>query len=165
MLQGLTLRPATAADLPAINEIYNYYVANSTATYQTEPETPAAREAWFAAHGADHPVIVAMYGGKVAGWAALSRFRPRAAYRHTVEDALYVHNELLGMDIGSLMLERLVSLAGDIGHRSIVAIISADQPGSIHVHEKFGFEMAGRLKEAGKKFGKWLDTVEMQRML
>ena len=76
----LLIRPATGADLPAINAIYNYNVQHSTATYQTEPETDAERAAWFAKHGGKCPVIVAERDGEVVGWASLSRVRERAAY-------------------------------------------------------------------------------------
>src|SRR5829696_2978660 len=84
------IRLATAADLAAIDAIYNPYVLGSTCTYQTEPTTPAERAAWFAGRGPGHPVTVAELDGDVIGWASISRFRDRAAYDRTVENAVYV---------------------------------------------------------------------------
>ncbi len=161
----LTIRTARHGDLPAINDIYNHYVLSSTCTFQTEPETVAGRESWFAAHGPNHPVLVAEYGNRVTAWASLSRFHPRAAYRHTVEDSIYVHQDMHGRGIGTSLLAALIQRASELEHRSIVALISADQTTSLHVHEKFRFNEVGRIKDAGQKFGKWIDVVYMQRML
>src|SRR5215471_10299021 len=97
----LTIRPAVQGDLTAINDIYNHYVLHSTCTFQTEPETLAARESWFTSHGAHHPILVAEYADRVTAWASLSRFHPRAAYGHTVEDSVYVHHDLHGRGTGT----------------------------------------------------------------
>jgi GNAT superfamily N-acetyltransferase len=103
-MPDLTIRLATAADLPAVNAIYNHYVRCSTCTYQTEPSTDAERAAWFAGRDAGHPVTVATIGNEVVGWGALSRFHPRAAYGRTVENAVYVHHERHRQGIGSALL-------------------------------------------------------------
>jgi L-amino acid N-acyltransferase len=158
-------RPATSDDLSAINAIYNHYVLHSTCTYQTEPSTMEERAAWFAAHGAEHPVIVAVEGDEVIGWGSLSRFHIRAAYRHSVEDSVYVRHDALGKGLGGLLLGELVRLAKEVGHHTILGGISADQEASIALHTKFGFEKVSHLKEVGFKYGRWLDVVWMQRML
>ena len=85
------VRPASEADLAAINDIYNHYVLHSTSTYQEEPETMEGRRRWFAQHGTAHPVIVAELNGEVVGWGSLSAYHPRSAYRRTVENSVYVH--------------------------------------------------------------------------
>lgn len=162
---ALQTRLATMDDLPAINVIYNHYVTHSTCTYQTEPTTAVERAEWFAAHGAEHPVIVAVEGGEVIGWGSLSRFHVRAAYRHSVEDSVYVRHDALGKGLGSLLLGELVRMAGEIGHHTVLGGISADQEASIALHAKFGFEKVSHLKEVGFKYGRWLDVVWMQRML
>lgn len=159
------IRSATAADLAAINAIYNHYVLHSTCTYQTEPSSAAEREQWFAAHGPKHPVIVAETGGEVIGWGSLSQFHPRAAYANTVEDSVYIRHDKVGQGIGSLLLGELVRLAAELGHHTVLGGISADQAASIALHAKFGFVKVSRLKEVGFKFGHWLDVVWMQRML
>jgi phosphinothricin acetyltransferase len=159
------LRPATRADLPAINAIYNHYVLHSTATYQTMPSTESERETWFAAHGEKHPVIVAELDGAVIGWGSLSRFHARQAYENTVEDSIYIHHERLGRGLGTVLLKELLRLAQEIGHHTVLGGIDAAQAPSIALHEKFGFVRVSRLKEVGFKQGRWLDVVWMQKML
>jgi phosphinothricin acetyltransferase len=159
------LRPAAPGDLVAINGIYNHYVLHSTCTYQTVPSTLAEREDWFAQHGPEHPVIVAEQGAEVIGWASLSRFHPREAYRHTVEDSVYVRHDVQRKGVGAAMLAEVVRLAGEFGHHTVLGGISADQEASIALHAKLGFTKVSHLREVGFKFGRWLDVVWMQRML
>ncbi len=164
-MEHAKIRPATINDMPAVNDIYNHYVEHSTSTYQTEPETLEERRAWFSCHGAKHPVLVALLGDEVAAWGSLSRFHPRAAYAHTVENSIYVRHDLQGRGLGSKLLAELIDVAEKLGHRSIIACIDAAQQGSIALHRKHGFADAGRLTEVGFKFGHWLDVVYMQRMV
>ena len=160
------IRPASAPDLPAINDIYNHYVHTSTCTYQLEDEPMTARLAWFSAHDpATHPVTVAALGGEIVGWAALSRYNPRGGYRHTVEDSVYVRDDVRRRGVGAALLADLVARASAVGHRVIVAGIDADQQGSVRLHERHGFVAAGRLASVGLKFGRWLDVVYLQKTL
>lgn len=161
----ISLRPAVLDDLVAINAIYNHYVEHSTCTYQTVPSTLPERSAWFDAHGPEHPVIVAEDNDQVVGWGSLSRFHPRQAYCHSVEDSVYLHHEHQGRGIGSLLLGELLRLAKDIGHHTVLGGIDAEQKASIALHEKFGFVQVSRLKEVGHKHGRWLDVIWMQKML
>ncbi|MHB8900714.1 MAG: GNAT family N-acetyltransferase [Thermoguttaceae bacterium] len=163
-MEQLQIRPAAAGDLAAINAIYNHYVIHSTTTYQTDPETAEGRQAWFSARGPAHPVTVAEAGGEVLGWAALSPFRSKAAYRHTVENSVYVRHDARGKGVGGALLSDLVRRAGELGHHSVVAVIDADQAASIALHSRWGFVEVARLREVGFKFGRWLDVVYMQRM-
>ncbi len=159
------IRLATPADLAAINDIYNHYVLTSTCTYQLEPETMEDRRKWFANHGEKHPVTVAEVDGKVIGWGSISRFHARAAYANTVENSLYVHPDHRRQKIGTTLLADQIDRARKIGHHTILAIIDADQPGSIGLHERFGFNRAAHLKQLGFKFNRWLDVVYMQLLL
>jgi phosphinothricin acetyltransferase len=159
------IRAARASDLGDITAIYNHYVLDSTATYQNEPDSLEDRERWFAAHGPGHPVLVCELAGEVIGWGALSRFHPRSAYQHTVEDSLYVHYDYHRQGIGRLLLEELIRLAASAGHHSIIALISADQEPSLHLHARLGFVESGRLREVGWKFSRWLDVVYLQKHL
>ena len=161
----VSIRNATAADLPAINAIYNHYVLHSTCTYQEEPSTPEERAAWFKAHGPKHPVTVAEQDGKVVGWGALSHFHPRSAYGRTVEDSVYVRHDFHRQGVGAALLADLIGRAKAAGHHTILALIDSGQRGSIELHEKFGFAEAGRLREVGFKFARWGDVVYLQRML
>jgi L-amino acid N-acyltransferase YncA len=156
------IRPATEADLAAINDIYNYYVLNSTCTYQEEPETMDNRRQWFKRHGGIHPVIVAVTDNRVTGWGSLSSYHARSAYRFTVENSLYIHHELHGRGIGSLLLEELIVRARHLGHRAIIAGIDGQQTASVALHRKFHFEKVGHLKDVGLKFGRWLDVIYME---
>lgn len=160
-----TLRLATSEDLAAINAIYNHYVLHSTATYQTEPSSESERAAWFAAHGARHPVTVAELDGRVVGWGSLSSFHPRAAFARTVEDSVYIHRDYHRRGVGRALLEDLLARARALQHHAVIAAISADQEPSIALHQTFGFIESGRLREVGHKFGRWLDVVYLQLAL
>ncbi len=161
----IRLRAMTRDDLDAVNAIYNHYVAHSTCTYQLEPETVAARAAWFDAHDATHPLLAAERGGAVIGWGSLSSYHARGGYAHTVENSVYVAHQAHRQGIGSAILGALIAAAGAHGHHLIVAGIDGEQAGSIALHARFGFTPAGRLSEAGYKFGRWLDVVYMQLRL
>ncbi len=160
------LRPATMEDLPAINAIYNHYVLTSTATYQIEPETEDARLAWFSARNhARHPVMVAEIENQIAAWSSLSPFGKREAFAGTVENSIYVHHQFQRRGLGKLLLLDQLARASAIGHHTIIAAISGEQSGSLALHAAHGFNEAGRLREAGWKFGHWLDLVYLQKLL
>ena len=164
-MEQLYIRPAVAADLPAINAIYNYYVLHSTCTYQTEPETDEARSQWFADHGAAHPIVTAEVEGTIVGWGSLSRFHKRAAYARTVENSVYVRHDMQRRGIGSRILKDLIDRARGAGHHAIIAGIDADQLASVSLHGRFGFLKVGHLKQVGYKFGRWLDVVYMELII
>lgn len=159
------IRLAREDDLAAIEEIYNHYVLTSTCTYQLEPSPPGERLAWFAEHDAAHPVTVAVEDGTVVGWGALSWFRPRAGYRFTVEDTIYVRHDRHRRGIGGRLLADLVARAAALGYHTIIAGISAEQVGSIALHRAAGFTETARLRQVGHKLDQWLDVLFMQRML
>jgi L-amino acid N-acyltransferase len=160
------LRDATAMDLPAISEIYNYYVLHSTCTYQLEPETLADRQAWFALHSPDkYAVVVAEIGGRVVGWGSLSKFHARAGYAPTVEASVYIHHDFHRRGQGRLLLEELIRRARSAGFHTLIGGASADQTASIALQESLGFKRVGCLKEVGEKFGRRLDVVYLQLML
>lgn len=159
------IRPARREDLPAINEIYNHYVLNSTCTYQTQPSTAEERQVWFGLHGLRHPVTVAEENGIVVGWGALNPFHPREAYGHTVEDSVYLRHDCCGRGLGGRLLADLLERAEQLGHHVVIAAIDGSQLGSVALHAKFGFEQCGVFKEVGFKFGRWLDVVYMQKRL
>lgn len=161
------LRAATETDLPEINAIYNHYVLTSTATYQTVPETPEARQAWFAHRDlARHPVmVIESHDGTLAAWGSLSPFAKREAFAGTVENSIYVHPDFHRRGLGKRLLLDQLERAKAAGHHTLIAAISGEQTASIALHLSHGFTEAGRLKEAGWKFGHWLDLVYLQRIL
>lgn len=162
MNSSFTVRPATEADLVAINDIYNHYVLHSTCTYQEEPESIENRRRWFSHHGDKHPVIVAAAETEVVGWGSLSAYHPRSAYRHTVENSVYVHHQHHRRGLGSLLLQDLIVRSRGLGHRAIIAGIDGEQTASVALHAKFQFEKVGHLKQVGFKFGRWLDVIYME---
>jgi len=164
-MADVRLRPMTRGDLDAVNAIYNHFVRHSTCTYQLEPETAAARAAWFDDHGPAHPLLVAERGGTVVGRGSLSRYNPRGGYARTVENSVYVAHDVHRQGIGSLILGELVALARTHSHHLIVAGIDAAQEASVALHTRFDFTHAGRFSEAGFKFDRWLDVVYMQLVL
>jgi phosphinothricin acetyltransferase len=165
-MNATLLRDATAADLPAINEIYNYYVLHSTCTYQLEPETLVDRQSWFAQHSPDkHPVIVAEIDGRVVGWGSLSKFHARAGYAPTVEASVYVAHDFHRRGLGRTILQDLIERARAAGFHSIIGGASADQPASIALQETLGFTPVAHFKEVGEKFGRRLDVIYLQLML
>jgi L-amino acid N-acyltransferase len=161
----MEIRQATEADLGAINEIYCHYVVTSTCTFQMEPTTADERAAWFADHGARHPITVAEIDGEIVGWGSLSRFQARAGYRFTVEDSIYVRADRHRRGVGSALLVDLVSRARSLGHRCVIAGITADQDASLALHRRLGFEPVAMLRQVGNKFDRWLDVAYLQLLL
>jgi phosphinothricin acetyltransferase len=161
----ITIRPALLADCAAINEIYNHYVLHDTCTYQTEPDTLSARQAWFEQHGGQHPVLVAEEHGELSAWGSLSAFHPRAGYRFSVEDSIYVRHDRQQRGLGTALLRELCAAARSHGHHTVIALISADKAHSIALHQRFGFTPAGLLRQAGYKFETWLDVAYLQLLL
>lgn len=145
----------------------NHAIAHTTALYDYHPRPLAAMHAWFeakASHG--HPVIgAASPQGELLGFASWSAFRPFAAFKYSVEHSVYVHPEHPGEGIGSLLLKTLVERARKHDLHALVGAIDADNAASIRMHEKLGFTHAGTIRQAGYKFGRWLDLAWYQRIL
>ena len=165
MKDDIIIRPATSADLSAINAIFNYYVAHSTCVWTTTPCSEAERVAWYEEHGSSMPVLVAESGGRMVGWAALGSFRTAYTLAGTLEDSVYVHHNFHRRGIGSRLLTGLIDAGRRMSLRSILANISADQTPSIRLHEKFGFEKVAHLRQVGQKFNQRFDAVYMQLLL
>lgn len=160
-----TIRAATADDLPAIAAIYNHYVATSTCTFQYDPDTDADRREWFAGRTAAHPVVVAEEGGEVVGWAALSPWKSRIGYAHSVEFSVYVHPEHHRRGIGRELVVDLIDRARAAGHHTIIGGACTEHPASMALQESLGFVPVAHFRETGYKFGRWLDVVYFQLML
>jgi L-amino acid N-acyltransferase YncA len=158
------IRPASEADLARITAIYADAVENGTASYELHAPSHDEMSARFAAlSGAGYPYLVAD-GGGVLGYAYAGPFRPRPAYRFAVEDSIYVDPQAKGRGVGRAMLTALIEASTSLGFRQMIAVIGDGRPDSASVilHERLGFQHAGRLEGSGYKFGRWLDTVFMQ---
>lgn len=166
---GIRLRSARPEDLPEIDAIYNHYVKTSTCTFQLEPGTLVERRAWFDEHDAAHPILVAVEQGPpetaVVGWASLSRYHARGAYAKTVELGVYVRHDRRGAGIGRALVGAILERARGLGHHVVVGSVCAEQDASMALHRALGFREAGRLREVGLKFGRWLDVVYFERVI
>lgn len=162
----MTIRPATEDDLAAINEIYNEVIATSTAIYADDPVSLEERRAWFAARrAAGYPVLVADEGGGVLGLATFGDFRAYPGFRHTVEHSVHIRADARGRGLGGALVAALFEPALALGKHVMVAGIDATNDGSIRLHERLGFERGTVLREVGRKFGRWLDLLLMQKFL
>jgi len=162
-----TVRLAQRRDAQAMRDIYNVEVAESTVTFDLVPRGLDEQVEWIDEHSGAHPAVVAVdvSDGNVIGFGSLSPFKDRPAYSPTVEDSVYVSRERRGQGVGRLLLDELLRLATDHGFHTVMARIVGDHEASIALHEACGFALVGTEREVGRKFGRWLDVVEMQRML
>jgi phosphinothricin acetyltransferase len=160
------IRTAEAEDVPAIVAIYAPYVLSSAATFELEPPDAAEMERRMnSVLEGGLPYLVAEVGGVVAGYAYASSFRPRAGYRFTVEDSVYLRADYAGKGIGRQLLGALIERCKAAGCRQMVAVIGGENPASVVMHRTLGFAHVGVLSEVGFKFGGWQDVTLMQRGL
>lgn len=162
----VTLREATAADLPAVLDIYNEAVRTTTASWDLEPVSLESRRRWFDDHeAAGHPVLVAEREGDVVGWAAYGRFRDKAGYDATMEHTVYVRADVRGGGIGRALLESLVGIARLRGVHALLGALSEENEVSLALHRSLGFVEVGRMREVGRKFDRWLDLIWVELLL
>ena len=161
------IRPAMASDIDAIATIYAYHVNHSTGTFETEaPDNVEMTRRWKEVEARSLPWLVAEEHGEITGYAYAAPYRSRAAYRHTVEDSIYVRADRLGTGVGRLLMPALIDTTKGCGMHQMIAVIGdSGNQASINLHRRFGFRDAGLLKDVGFKFERWLDTVFMQRSL
>jgi L-amino acid N-acyltransferase YncA len=161
---SLLVRPAAAADIPAITAIYGPAVLTGTASFEVDPPDEAEMLRRFEAiTGAGYPYFVADLDGRVAGYAYASAYRTRPGYRFTVEDSVYVAPDAQGKGVGKALLERVVARCRDDGFRLMIAVIGDSANfASITLHRRLGFRFCGTIHSVGYKFGRWLDSVTME---
>lgn len=159
-----TIRRAQSRDVEAITEIYNEAILTTDATFDTELKTVAEQRAWFDTHGHKNPVTVVEIDGHVRGWASLSQWSTRCAYSDTAEISLYVKEEYRHRGIGELLMQAILAEGEKVGLHTILSRITYGNFVSIHLHEKYGFEHIGVMKEVGRKFDKLLDVCLLQKI-
>jgi L-amino acid N-acyltransferase YncA len=159
------LRLATVDDAPAIRAIYNLEVETSTATFDLVPRSLEEQELWLSARTGAFAAVVAEDLDTVLGFASLSPYKERAAYRTTVEDSVYVHRDHHGRGIGRRMLTEVCDIAAASGFHAVIARIEASREPSLALHRACGFRLVGTEREVGRKFNRWLSVAVMQRML
>jgi len=160
----LTIRPATPADLPAIQAIYAHHVLTGTGSFEeTPPDLEEMTRRYQDVTGRGLPYLVAEDDNGIAGYAYAGLFRTRSAYRFTVEDSVYVAADRQGRGVGRQLLTALIDICRAAGVREILAVIGdSGNAGSIALHASQGFRLVGTLERVGLKFGRWLDVVIMQ---
>ena len=161
----MRIRPATPADAAATAAIYNDEVLHSTVTFDLVIRSDEDQAAWLDARSGALEVVVAEDRGEIAGFASLSPYRERPAYRTTVEDSIYVHRDHRGTGVGRALLTEIVDVAANRGFHSVMARIVGGHEASIRLHRSVGFDHVGVEREVGRKFGRWLDVVVMQTLL
>jgi phosphinothricin acetyltransferase len=161
------VRPAKPDDIEAIQAIYAHHVLKGLASFEEEaPSAAELRRRYEALVAGRLPYLVAEFGGIVAGYAYCSLYRTRSAYRYSLEDSVYVRPDAQGRGIGKTLLGELIRRCEGLGYRQMIAVIGdSANAASIGLHESEGFLRAGTLRSVGFKFGRWVDSVIMQRPL
>jgi L-amino acid N-acyltransferase len=163
---AIIVRDAREDDLPAILDIYNDVILNTTAVYSEQPHTLQMRKDWFNDRSSNNfPVFVADADGVVAGFSSFGHFRAWPCYRYTVEVSVYVDTSYRGRGISKLLLQSLIARAGEMNMHALIAAISADNQVSINLHSSLGFKEVAHFKEVGYKFSRWLDLKFFELML
>ena len=167
MSAEVVIRPATPADLPSIQRIYAHHVVTGLASFEeVAPDLAEMTRRYGALVEAGFPYLVAEEGGGVVGYTYCGPYRPRPAYRYSVENSVYLAPEAARRGIGRRLLEALIERATALGKRQMVAVIGdSANHASIGLHKAMGFRMVGIIEASGFKHGRWVDSVLMQRAL
>lgn len=162
----MIVRDADPDDARAIAAIYAYHVLHGTATFDTEPSSDDSwRAKVLGIRARGWPMLVSERDGVITGYAYATQFRDRPAYAGTCENSIYVAPDALGGGVGTALLGALIGRAAQAGFEQMIAVIGGGEPASVALHAKLGFVHAGRMRDVGRKFGRLLDTVYMQRAL
>lgn len=163
----MQVRPAAAADFPAIHAIYAHHVLHGLASFEEEPPSlEELRRRFDEVTRRGLPYLVAEFGGIIAGYGYCAEYRSRSAYRYALEDSVYVRRDVQGRGVGTALLAELIRRCEALGYRQLVAIIGdSAHSASIGLHAAHGFLRVGTLRSVGFKFGRWVDSVIMQRPL
>ena len=162
---SITIRAATAADLEAINDIYNHYVLNTHITFDEQPWPLPQRQDWFGKFtDSPYSLNVAVEGDRVCGFSYTSSYRPKSAYNRSAEVTIYTAHKQAPKGTGTLLYKHLIKESEGIFHR-LYAIIALPNEGSIALHKKLGFKAVGELSDVGYKFGQYHSTVILEKQL
>jgi phosphinothricin acetyltransferase len=166
-VSDISVRAVADGDAEDIRAIYNPEVLESTVTFDLVPRTLDEQLAWQHERSGAHAVLVAVDDatGELLGYASLSSYKARAAYATTVEDSVYIRRDQQGRGVGKLLLAELLAVATAHGFHAVMARIVGGHDASIALHARLGFEIVGTEREVGRKFGRWLDVVVMQKLL
>ena len=162
----LKIRDSVESDVAFIQDIYSHHVLHGTASFElTPPTVDEMRQRRADVVGRQLPYLVAEKNGQVVGYAYVTLYRPRPAYRFTVEDSVYIRDGMSGQGIGRLLLKELIQICTDKGFRQMMAVFGDASPPSVALHKQLGFTLVGTFQSVGYKFGAWRDTAMLQRAL
>lgn len=161
----MIIRRAEICDAAAIAEIYNWYIANTVITFETEHVSIEEMEARIREKLRNHDWLIAEEDNRIIGYAYYGEFRSRAAYGHTVEATIYLLPQYKGRGVGITLYEELFRSAGERKFREVLAVIALPNPESIRFHEKAGFTHAGIMKSIGYKFHRYIDVAILQKSI
>ncbi len=166
-MSALTVRPVRDTDIPAIAAIYGHAVRHGFASFEVDaPDEAEMTKRMRALVDADFPYLVGEKDGRVLGYAYAGAYRPRPAYRNSVENSVYVSPDAHRLGVGKALLAELIEIATAKGFRQMIAVIGdSGNAGSIGLHRALGFTYCGVIHSVGYKHGRWLDSVIMQRAL
>ncbi len=159
------IRPVTLEDAGAIVDIYNYFITDTTVTFEVQPLTVEEMAERIREISARFPYFVYEEDGRVLGYCYAHLWKERAAYSKTLETTVYLHKDATHRGIGSLMVNHLVDLCRDEGYHALIACITEGNEASVKMHEKLGFRQVSEYKEVGRKFGEWLGVVDLELLL
>jgi L-amino acid N-acyltransferase YncA len=161
----LKIRQATEKDASRISEIYNHYVLNTTITFETVAVEPAEMVGRIRGKIAQYNWLVGEVDSQIVGYSCFGSFRPRAAYRETVESTIILDKDYKGLGYGSALYEKLLQSAATLGFREMIVVIALPNPESLKIHRKMGFIEAGLLRNVGFKHGRYIDVGLWQKSL
>lgn len=159
------IRPVTLTDAEAITEIYNYYIAETTVSFETEPLSVEEMRARIKSISAHFPYFVYEKDGKILGYCYAHPWKERAAYDKTLETTIYLDKDVTHQGIGSKMVRHLIELCKNQGFHALIACITEGNEASVKMHESLGFKQVSRFEEVGYKFGRWLGVVDLELIL
>jgi L-amino acid N-acyltransferase YncA len=159
------IRSATEADSQALAEIYNQGIEDRIATFEAEPRTADERRHWLSQHDRRHPVLIAEEGGEVAAWASLSAYSQRSCYSGVGELSIYVRRDFRGRGLGTELLRSIIGEAGGLGYWKLISRIFTFNEASRRLCSRMGFREVGILEKHGKLDGRWIDVVEVERLI
>lgn len=159
------IRKVRTNDVAAITTIYNGYIQNSTATFETEPITEEEMKQRIESISPHFPYLVDEENGVITGYCYAHPWKARTAYQYTLETTVYLAPEFIGKGIGRLLMERLIEESRSSGFRALIACITAENESSCSFHERLGFEKVSHFVKVGEKFGRWLDVVDYELLL